>query len=154
MTYDELLLEADKNNLIVREKPLTDSDGRIKGRRVAIRRDIPSVRGKSCALAEELGHHHVNYGDIIDQDTILKRKQEYKARLWGYNTQVGLIGLAKAFESGCRNLYEAAECLDVPEDYLDEVLSCYRNKFGRCTTIDNYVIYFEPTLIVVRIDMN
>ena len=35
MTYEELLIEADSEGLIVREKPLAGSDGRIKGKRIA-----------------------------------------------------------------------------------------------------------------------
>lgn len=41
MTYEELLIEADSEGLIVREKPLAGSDGRIKGKRIAIPEKYP-----------------------------------------------------------------------------------------------------------------
>ena len=46
MTYEELLIEADSEGLLVREKPLVSSDGRIKGKRIAIRSDIPTLAKK------------------------------------------------------------------------------------------------------------
>ena len=39
---------------------------------------------------------------------------------------------------------EMAEFLDVPEDTLQEALNYYHHKYGICTILDNYVIYFEP----------
>ena len=58
MTYEELLIEADSEGLIVREKPLAGSDGRIKGKRIAIRKNIPTLAKKADVLAEEMGHYH------------------------------------------------------------------------------------------------
>ena len=54
MTYDELLMEADNNGLIVKEAPLQASDGRIKGRRIAIRQNIPTLRKKADVLVSGL----------------------------------------------------------------------------------------------------
>ena len=47
MSYEDLLKEADAAGLIVKEKPLPLSDGRIKGRRIAIRQNIPTLRKKA-----------------------------------------------------------------------------------------------------------
>ena len=58
MTYDELLIDADAAGLIVKEKKLNSSDGRIWNNRVAIRRSIPTSVEKSCVLAEEIGHYY------------------------------------------------------------------------------------------------
>lgn len=154
VTYDELLIESDCESLFVKEKPLSDNDGRIKGRRIAIRKDIRSAKEKSCVLAEEMGHYYMNAGNILDQNDISNRKQEYRARLWGYNKKVGLAGLISAYEHGRRSYEEVAEHLDITEEYLDTVISCYRSKYGIRTTVDNYIIYFEPALIIGRIDGN
>ena len=40
MTYEELLIESDNNNLITKEKPLRANKGRIKGNRIAIKKDL------------------------------------------------------------------------------------------------------------------
>lgn len=112
MTYEQLLTTADQNGLLVKEKKLAKHDGLLKGKRIAIRKDIETQAEKSCVLAEELGHHYTSSGDILDQDNIMKQKQEYRARLYGYNLKIGLTGLIRAYEAGCRNLYEMAEFLD------------------------------------------
>ena len=78
----------------------------------------------------------------------MNRKQEYRARLYGYNLKVGLTGLISAYEEGCRNLYEMAEYLDVTEEYLRNVINCYHAKYGQYTIVDNYVIYFEPFAVM------
>lgn len=52
MDYENLLKEADSNQLIVKEKRLKQFDGLIKGRKIAIRQDIPTLAEKSCVLAE------------------------------------------------------------------------------------------------------
>lgn len=152
MTYDELLIEADGESLLVREKPLNGSDGRLHNRRIAIRKNLPTAKEKSCVLAEEMGHYYTSAGNILDQSDTQNRKQEYKARLWGYNKKIGLTGLIKAYERGCRSHEDIAEYLDVTEAYLDAALSCYRSKYGIRTTIDNYIICFEPALIIGRVD--
>lgn len=104
MTYDELLIEADKLGVIVKEANLRTRDGHCKGNRIAIRKNLSNYE-KACVLAEELGHYYLTVGDIRNQQDINNRKQELIARRWGYNKKVGIIGLIKAFENGCRNRY-------------------------------------------------
>lgn len=152
MTYEELLKEADSMGLIVKEKPLQSGDGRIFDNKIAIRKDIPTQTEKACVLAEELGHHCTSSGNIMNQNIVFNRQQELRARMYGYNLNVGLIGIAKAFETGCRNLYEMAEFLGVTEEYLTNAIECYRKKYGIFVAVDNYLIYFEPQLSVAKIN--
>ena len=154
MTYEELLKEADSIGMIVKEKPLRSGDGRIFNNKIAIRQDIPTETEKSCVLAEELGHYFTSAGNILDQTDIVNRKQEYRARLYGYNLQIGLRGIISAHTGGCRNLYEMADYLDVTEGYLKEALDCYQSKYGEYVKVDNYMIYFIPTLAVLEITDN
>lgn len=151
MTYEQLLTAADQDGLLVKEKKLTKHDGLLKGKRIAIRKDIETQAEKSCVLAEEIGHDRTSSGDILDQDNIMKQKQEYRARLYGYNLKIGLTGLTRAYEAGCRNLYEMADFLDATEEYLREAIRCYRSKYGVCVAVDNYVIYFEPFAVMKMI---
>lgn len=149
-SYEILLSEASENGLIVKEKPLKYNNGRIKGFRVAIRKDLSTSIEKACVLAEELGHHYTTYGNILDQSDTSNRKQELRARAWAYNKQIGLLGLIKAYEHGCRNRFEIAEYLEVTEEVLEECLSFYQNKYGVCTNVDNYVVYFIPNLVIMK----
>lgn len=149
-SYEILLSEASENGLIVKEKPLKYNNGRIKGSRVAIRQDLSTSVEKACVLAEELGHHYTTYGNILDQSNTSNRKQELRARAWAYNKQIGLLGLIRSYEHGCRNQFEIAEYLEVTEEVLEECLIFYRNKYGVCANVDNYVVYFIPNLVVMK----
>ena len=150
MTYDELLKEAQDNNLIVKEKPLPISKGRIKGNRIAIKHNMTEIE-KACVLAEELGHHYTAVGNILDQSTVENRKQEMHGRLVAYNKMVGLRGLVEAYNHHCCNLEDTAEYLEVTPEFLQETIDCYRSKYGICTTIDNYAIIFEPNLAILKL---
>ena len=151
MTYEQLLATADQNDLVVKEQSLTDHDGLLRGKRIAIRKDIETQAEKSCVLAEEIGHHCTSSGNILDQTDVMNQKQEYRARLYGYNLKIGLTGLIRAYEAGCRNLYEMAEFLDATEEYLKEAIQCYSSKYGTCVAVDNYIIYFEPFAVMKMI---
>lgn len=154
MNYEALLEEAHQEGLVVKEKPLKYNNGRIKGKRIAIRQDIETNTEKTCVLAEELGHHHTSVGNILDMSDVRNRKQERQARLWAYNKLIGLSGIIEAFEHGCQSRFEIAEYLDVTEEFLEECVACYRNKYGVGTTLDNYYIMFIPNLNVGRIDFS
>ena len=152
-TYETLQNKARKKDIEVIDYPF--SSEKIKGLycdgTIAIRKDIPTQAEKSCVLAEELGHHYTSSGDILNQNIVANRKQEFRARVYGYNLLIGLRGILQAYEAGCRNLYEMAEYLEVTEEYLKEALECYRKKHGVFATLDNYAIYFEPTLGVMKL---
>lgn len=153
MNYEQLLTAAAQEGLCVKEQPLTGHDGLIRGSRIAIRKDIETQAEKSCVLAEEIGHYRTSSRSILDQNKVESRKQEYRARLYGYNLKIGLTGLISAYEAGCGNLYEMAEYLDATEEYLKEAIDCYKSKYGLCTSIDNYIIYFEPLAVIKLISI-
>ena len=148
MNYEQLLTAADQEGLLVKEQPLTGHDGLIRGSRIAIRKDIKTQVEKSCVLAEEIGHYRTSFGNILDQSKVESRKQEYRARLYGYNLKIGLAGLIRAYEARCRDRYEMAEYLDVTEEYLEEAIDCYKSKYGLYASVDNYIIYFEPFAVM------
>ena len=146
MTYEELLSQASSENLLVKEVPLLGSDGRIYNNRIAIRKDIPTLKQKSCVLAEELGHYYTGVGNILEQNSITNIKQERYGRIWAYNHQIGLMGILQSYLANCRTLYDMAEYLEVTEEFLIDALQYYKSKYGTFTEIDNYIIYFEPVI--------
>lgn len=151
MTYEELQFENATIN--IQEIRLSDVRG-LKGLyvngNIAIDSDMTSCE-KACVLAEELGHHHTSVGNILDQSSVSNRKQERRARLWAYNKMIGLCGIVRCYQSCCRNRYEMAELLDVTEDFLQEALDYYSDKYGDHAVIDNYIIYFQPTITVLEL---
>ncbi|RHU97171.1 ImmA/IrrE family metallo-endopeptidase [Dorea sp. OM07-5] len=151
-TYEKLQDEACEDGIDVID--YTFHSDRIKGLyskgTVAIRKDMNTTE-KACVLAEELGHYYTTVGNILDMNVPANRKQERQARLHGYNRLIGLIGLADAYEHGCQNRYEIAEYLEITEEYLEDCIECYRGKYGICTAVDNYIIYFIPHLAVIEL---
>ncbi len=148
MTYENLLKEADDKGLIVKEKNIPGYGGRIYRNRIAIHSGLDTSVEKACVLAEELGHHYTTVGNILDVSDSENCKQERQARLWAYNKLIGLHGIVKAFEHGCKDCHEIAEYLEVTEGFLQDCIECYRNKYGVYKTLDNYIIYFIPHLTV------
>ena len=149
--YEMLLDQAESSGLSVQEKPLQYNDGRIRGNRILIRSTIETRCQKAAVLCEEIGHYETAVGNILDQSVTANRKQELRGRIWAYNRLIGLTGIIRAYKMGCRNRYEVAECLDVPEETLQEALNYYHARYGVCTQVDNYVIYFEPALGVMEL---
>lgn len=150
MTYEDLLIEADDNNLTTKELPLPVSKGRIKGNFIAIRSGMTETE-KKCVLAEELGHHYTAVGDILDQSSAANRKQEMRGRIIAYNRLVGLRGIIDAYNHHCQGTAEAAEYLGVTEEFLNDTLTYYKNKYGVYATVDNYAIIFEPSIAVMEL---
>ena len=150
MTYENLLTAADQEGLLVKEQPLQMADGLLINKRIAIRKNLSTHTEKACVLAEELGHYYTTSGNILNQNEVTNRKQELRARLWAYNHQIGLIGIIRAYEHGCRNASEMAEYLNVTEEFLQDALNCYRSKYGICVEFDNYIVFFIPALAVMK----
>lgn len=153
MEYEVLLEEAYKNDIYVIENAdfKSRSEGLINGSVIGINRKVRSSKRRACILAEELGHYHTTSGDIILLSSSDNRKQELRARAWAYDKMIGLCGIVRCYQSCCRNRYEMAELLDVTEDFLQEALDYYSDKYGDHAVIDNYVIYFQPTLTVLEL---
>ena len=151
-TFEHLEDEACKDGIEIIHREFKSN--RIKGLycdgTVALNSQIETSKERACILAEELGHHHTSVGVIVDLSDVQNRKQERQARIWAYNKQIGLRGLIKAYEQGCKNRYEIAEFLEVTEEFLEDAIRCYREKYGVCTSIDNYLVYFIPQLIISK----
>lgn len=150
MTYEDLLRQADSENLIVKEKNIPGYGGRIYKNRIAIHKGLNTTNEKSCILAEELGHYHTTYGDIINQNSIQNRKQEFRSRVWGYQRLITMDKLIDAYYNGCRNYYELAEELDVTEEFLQEALDIFKQKYNPYVQYKNYLIRFNPILDIYK----
>ena len=144
--YEKLLDDADKQHVLVTEK-FDLSDTRLKGLYcdafIAIDKNLTEA-DKACVLAEELGHHATTYGNIIDQSSVMNRKQERRARVWVYYLMLQFEDIIGAYEHGCQNRYDIAEYLNISEEFLQDAINYYKDKYGAYVAYDNYFIYFEP----------
>lgn len=150
--YEKLISEAQKQGVEIVEINLgTDKPcGKCVNNTIIINSRI-NTYDKYCILAEELGHYHLTFGNITNQSKIENRKQECIARRWGSENLVRILDIINAYEFGARNRYELAEFLGVTENFLDESIKYYKAKYGTYFTIDNYTVYFEPNLGIMKI---
>lgn len=152
-TYERLASSSDAEGVTIYDRKFRSP--RIKGLycdgNIAVSDNLNTDAEKACVLSEELGHYHTTEGIILEMSDDSNRKQELRARLWGYNKLIGLHGIISCYKTGCQTAYDMAEHLGVTEEFLLEALQCYRNKYGVCIKFDNYVIYFEPGLSVLEL---
>lgn len=144
MQYEELIISAENKGIEIIESRI----GRLKGlcvdNMITINSNIKTHSEKACILAEELGHYHTTYGNILDQSKVENRKQERRARGWAYERLVSIPKIIEASKKGIRNRCELAEFLGVSERFIDEAIQYYKDKHGICYEEKNYIIYFEP----------
>lgn len=105
---------------------------------------------KLCVLAEELGHYETTIGDIADLTKFQNKKQELKARAWGYNKIIGLKGIVNAFNYGYKDPIEIAEFFNVTLEYLNDAINYYTSKYGAMCKFKEYTIFFYPSLRVIK----
>ena len=155
MTKYETLLDAAERDGITVDEHYDLSETRFKGLycdgMIALDNSLETSAERSSILAEELGHHYTSHGNILDLHKVSNIKQEHPARMGAYNQMIDLQGIIQCRKHGCTSLYEMAEFLEVTEEFLSDALQAYRSKYGCFTTLDNYVIYFEPVLTVLQI---
>lgn len=103
-------------------------------------------------LFEELAHHKLTYGNILDQSTFNNRKFENYARRHGYENALPLNKIIGAYRYGVSSLHELADYVQLSEEYVHTVLQHYKNKFGLSTCHNGYLIRFEPLQVFKYIE--
>lgn len=145
MTYDELLQVADDEGVSVVDFSFTDNLTGLYVDNVVLLDKKASTKEKKCILAEELGHHYTNYGNVL-QDT----RQESIARRWGIDQLIPFEDLVTSIIGGCDSMYELAEHLDVTIPYLEEAVRYYHAKYGATIVTDGFVIHLSDSSIIVH----
>lgn len=110
---------------------------------ILIDKNLPETR-KAEVLYEELAHHKLTYGNILDQSKWINRKFESYARRHGYEAALPLRIIVEAHHYGVSNLYELAEYVQLSEEHVLEILEYYKTRHGLTTRYGKYVIQFEP----------
>lgn len=97
----------------------------------------------NSTVAEEIGHYLTGSGNIIEQDTTEKRKQEQKARDTGATILVTPGDILDCFESGCVSVWECAEHLSITEKTFKAAIKYYARKYNGIKTENKYTILFN-----------
>ena len=141
--YEKMLIEHDY--IEVRETNVMPNNlhGLWLGDLILINRNLSEVR-KAEVLYEELAHHKLTYGNILDQSKFNNRKFENYARRHGYEAALPLRIIVEAHNYGVSSLYELADYVQLSEKYIVEILGHYKQKHGIGTHYGDYAITFEP----------
>ncbi|MBE9428100.1 ImmA/IrrE family metallo-endopeptidase [Staphylococcus epidermidis] len=110
---------------------------------ILIDKNLSETR-KAEVLYEELAHHKLTYGNILDQSKWINRKFENYAKRHGYEAALPLRIIVEAHNYGVSNLYELAQYVQLSEEHVLEILEHYKQKHGIGTHYGNYSITFEP----------
>ena len=150
--YEKLIVEAEDENIIVKEMDFnSDLDGLYFNNKIAINKKLSSVAEKTCILAEEIGHHRKNIGNILLQDSVDNVKQEQKAREYAYNKLVSIDKLIAAFSKNLRTTYEISDYLDVTETFLLDAIEYYKAKYGiKVLERNGYFVQFVPYFLIFK----
>ena len=141
--YEKLLIEHDYIDIRETDVMPNNLHGLWLDDLILINRNLSETR-KAEVLYEELAHHKLTYGNILDQSKWINRKFESYARRHGYEAALPLRIIVEAHHYGVSNLYELAEYVQLSEEYIAEILKHYKNKYGIGTHYANYAITFEP----------
>ena len=141
--YENMLIEHDY--IEVRETDVMPNDlhGLWLGDLILIKRNLSETR-KAEVLYEELAHHKLTYGNILDQSKDINRKFENYARRHGYEAALPLHIIVEAHHYGVSSLYELADYVQLSEKYIVEILEHYKSKYGIGTHYGDYSITFDP----------
>ena len=131
-------IEIEETNRLPKFQPGFYINGKIY-----INSNLSETR-KAEVLYEELAHHKLTYGNILDQSKDINRKFENYARRHGYEAALPLRIIVEAHNYGVSSLYELADYVQLSEKYIVEILEHYKNKHGIGTHYGNYAITFEP----------
>lgn len=147
MTYNELLIEADKLGVIVKEFNLKTVDGKCYGNRIAINSSLSETE-KACVLYEELSHYHLTVGDISNQNDLNNRKQELIARKATYKKLLSPESIIDGILAGASSTYDLSEMLHVPHNFLIESIEYYKKKYGIYYVGKTHLLTFEPLDVI------
>src|SRR5699024_75897 len=125
--YEQLLLKY--NDLIIDDT--ISLPGNFKGFYdngvILIDKNLPETE-KLEVLAEEIAHHKLTYGNIINQNTFLNRRYENYARRLAYKMLVPKNELMFLFSKNVKSLHEIASYFEVSPKFIYEALSYYNKK--------------------------
>lgn len=140
--YEELLMQCEIEVTETQRVP-RGFDGWYQDNEIFIRPSLSETR-KAEVLYEELAHHKLTYGNILDQSKDINRKFENYARRHAYRKALSLEDIVEAFKLGLSSLYEMSQHFELSESHIQDILNYYKTKHGMSVMRDEYLIQFEP----------
>ncbi|EKO8573774.1 ImmA/IrrE family metallo-endopeptidase [Staphylococcus pseudintermedius] len=150
MRYEDLLIENEYIDVIETSSLPYFQSGLYYDGTIYIREDMSDYK-KHETLAEEIAHHKITYGDILDQSNMLNKKFEIKARRLANESVITLQGLINAFNYEVQNIFELALYFEVTKAFVLDTIQHYKQKYGLSVSYGGYIIKFEPLTIYKNI---
>ena len=147
--YEALLQKAQDDGVDVITAPLRGNDGLYCDGCVLVGSHLKTTAEKACILAEQLGHHYTASGNITS-NSIVSRKQERLGRKTAYEMLLLLDDLAAALKV-CRSKYEVAEHLQITEEFLDNAVEYYFQRYGCWIQTQHGMLYFKPLGLMMNL---
>ncbi|MGA4513309.1 ImmA/IrrE family metallo-endopeptidase [Staphylococcus caledonicus] len=141
--YEQLLTENEHIKIKDTHSLPDGYSGFYKDGIILIDKNLSETR-KAEVLYEELAHHKLTYGNILDQSKWINRKFENYAKRHGYEAALPLRIIVEAHNYGVSNLYELAQYVQLSEEHVLEILEYYKQKHGIYIHYGTYLIQFEP----------
>lgn len=143
MRYENLLIENSNIDVVETSSLPHFQSGLYYEGTIYIKENM-SMYKKHETLAEEIAHHKITYGNILDQSIILNRKFENKAKRKAYESVISIQGIFDAYEYGVHNLHEMSLFFEVTEGFVQDCIEYYKCKYGLSTFDGDYLIQFDP----------
>lgn len=131
---------------VIEKRFRSSAKGLCKGHKIGISKDLDTIE-KRCILAEEVSHGLYTVGNILDQNDLQNKKQEYFARKKALEFLVPLSEIVRAYNAGIQEPHEMAEYLEVTEQILTDALALHERKCGPCTFLDGQIVRFSPFMV-------
>ncbi len=152
LPYSHLLRLAEQHEVYVFEALMEPRNKGLYGEGAICINQSMSQTEKQCILAEELGHHFMTVGDILDQSKLDNRKQERRARVWAHEYLIPLTQIVQAHRDGICNRHELAEYLGVTEAFLHEGIERYKEKYGMLVRVGDVHLCLDPLGVIEMFD--
>ncbi|MDU0452298.1 ImmA/IrrE family metallo-endopeptidase [Staphylococcus chromogenes] len=143
MKYENLLIENSSIDVVETSSLPHFQSGLYYEGTIYIKENMSAYK-KHETLAEEIAHHKITYGNILDQSKILNRKLENKAKRKAYESVISIQGIIDAYEHGVQNLHEMSLFFEVTEGFVRDCIEHYKCKYGLSTFDGDYLIQFDP----------
>lgn len=151
-THERLIQEATFFDIevIYDDIPVDALKGFCCHNTIVLDKSLSTTAEKTCVLAEELGHHHLTAGCILDESSVANAKQERQARNWAHEKMVPISSIIDAYEMRINTREDFADHLGITEEFLEQAIRHYEVKHGNRLELDEYVIVFSPLGIMKR----
>lgn len=149
--YEKLIIKAEKMGAEVRELDFGTSKpcGRCLNNIIYVNNKV-TEKAKYEVLAEEIGHYKTTYGNILNQNTIADKKQEFKARREGFKMIVEPIDIVESMKHGATDINEIADYIGISVETFFDILEDLKKRYGIGIPVGNYYIRLEPSFGIVK----